>query len=480
MENSFLSRKISIQTIVRKGTPNFKILGLTLAKSMELTTKFYTIFSSNSLNLPIESIQINITPSGIKHYPNYLDFSLIMSLIFSLYVEHFKDHPLFHPYRIEEILFLGELNLIGEIEFNEEITKFIFHAKRNLFKTLVLPEKIKDQTLWDKDIQYIFVNSINDIFKESLTPEQGKKVIKDTKKDRILKLPDFLIDKLPYAIAGNHTIFLTGSQLPELDMVYQFIHLILPERNEKEVLENLLFGFMDDRPFIKLEPFINKQEFLSEEFYSLKYNYAKFQNGLFVIEEVNQFHKSILMLLQHLFTNPSLIFWFVAYDHPCLCGNLYNKHQKCRCNSKQIQKHFAKYNQFLKKIIEVSLILDQDFNYIIVNNRELKFIREKIASVFEIQKERFKNEDFSFNSRIPDEKIEFYCEFDSQETKQLFEDKIENKEKKFIQRIARTIADYQNHPRIKKEDILFALQFRQHRDIYSIPGIQPFFSDPLK
>ncbi|MDU1583436.1 MAG: magnesium chelatase, partial [Peptoniphilus harei] len=91
-------------------------------------------------------------------------------------------------------------------------------------------------------------------------------------------------------------------------------------------------------------------------------------------------------------------------------------------------------------------------------------IRERVKNVREIQKDRFKDEIFKYNSEIPEKKLKKYCHLDDNSEKIL-----ELAFKKYgmsartynkILKIARTIADMDGCENIKEDHVLEAIQYR--------------------
>ncbi|MHC5100005.1 magnesium chelatase subunit ChlI family protein [Peptoniphilus genitalis] len=91
-------------------------------------------------------------------------------------------------------------------------------------------------------------------------------------------------------------------------------------------------------------------------------------------------------------------------------------------------------------------------------------IRNRVKYVRELQKDRYRNESFKYNSEIPENKLKMYCSLDKNS-----ENILELAFKKYgmsartynkILKIARTIADMDGCENIKEDHVLESIQYR--------------------
>lgn len=91
-------------------------------------------------------------------------------------------------------------------------------------------------------------------------------------------------------------------------------------------------------------------------------------------------------------------------------------------------------------------------------------MRDQVQNARDIQKERFKDKAYSFNSQIPDKDLKKYCKLDEQ-SKKLMEiafNKYNMSARTYnkILKISRTIADMDNSAQIKEDHLLESIQYR--------------------
>ena len=104
-------------------------------------------------------------------------------------------------------------------------------------------------------------------------------------------------------------------------------------------------------------------------------------------------------------------FILVAAMNPCKCG-YYPDMQKCRCTAASIERYINRISQPLLDRIDICVETPQiKFEELNGTKKEecSDAIRERVIEVHAIQKKRYQNEDFQFNSQIPAARIAEYC-----------------------------------------------------------------------
>jgi magnesium chelatase family protein len=158
----------------------------------------------------------------------------------------------------------------------------------------------------------------------------------------------------------------------------------------------------------------------------------------------------------------------VAAINPCKCG-YYPDRNKCNCTAREVSLHFGKISRpILDRIdmcIQAPKVQYEDMaNVEISKDCSSANMRDVVLRVQEIQKSRFEKENFKYNSRIPINKMNKYCVMED-EARALMKtvynqyDLTARAYHKLI-RVARTIADVENHNRIMLTDIAEAVGYK--------------------
>ena len=156
----------------------------------------------------------------------------------------------------------------------------------------------------------------------------------------------------------------------------------------------------------------------------------------------------------------------VAAMNPCSCG-YYPDLNKCRCDRNSIKRYYNKLSQPLLDRIdmcaEASTVKYKD---IVTKgeNESSKVIRDRVVNTHNIQKKRFVNESYNYNSDIPSSDIEKYCALGNSEKRfmESIYDKYSLTGRTYYKllRVARTIADMSNEDKISMIHLKESLMYR--------------------
>lgn len=153
--------------------------------------------------------------------------------------------------------------------------------------------------------------------------------------------------------------------------------------------------------------------------------------------------------------------------NPCPCGYSHSKKHECTCSAYQIQRYLSKISHPLLDRIDLHMeVSEVDYKEISTEKIPLSSeqMRNQVQKARDIQKERFKDKAYSFNSQIPDKDLKKYCKLDEQ-SKKLMEiafNKYNMSARTYnkILKISRTIADMDNSAQIKEDHLLESIQYR--------------------
>ena len=159
-------------------------------------------------------------------------------------------------------------------------------------------------------------------------------------------------------------------------------------------------------------------------------------------------------------------FMLAAAMNPCPCG-YYPDMQRCRCSEPTLRRYFDKVSQpIIDRIdicVEASPLSFEDINST-TSNESSADIRKRVMYCHELQKERFKGESFSYNSKISTDKLEKYCFLGSREKSYMENmfDKLGLTARTYhkILKVARTIADLDGCENIKTKHLNEAICYR--------------------
>lgn len=197
--------------------------------------------------------------------------------------------------------------------------------------------------------------------------------------------------------------------------------------------------------------------------------------GVLVLDEINLFNKKVLESLREPFeeqmvtisrskykiTLPSSFLLFLI-SNLCSCGNYGSLKRVCNCTQEQRNIFISHVSNALKDRIDITFIISDEQN---INETELdtKTMRNIVIKAFEKQFYRFIDSDFNFNGKIYKTEIKKYIKLDPIHETYLYETMKKSgqsfrKMEKVI-KVARTIADIEDHAEITKKDLIESLFF---------------------
>jgi magnesium chelatase family protein len=201
--------------------------------------------------------------------------------------------------------------------------------------------------------------------------------------------------------------------------------------------------------------------------------------GVLFLDELPEFHKSTLEILRQPLEDGTILisrvngsftypadFLLVCAMNPCKCG-YYPDRMKCRCPQASIRRYLSKISQPLLDRIDLCAQAEP------VGYRELTGaakgessaqIRERVLVAHAIQRERYQDERWYFNSQIPASAIDRYCPLGKKEARYMegIYEKLELSARAFhkLLKTARTIADLEGSEHITTRHLTEAVCYR--------------------
>lgn len=201
--------------------------------------------------------------------------------------------------------------------------------------------------------------------------------------------------------------------------------------------------------------------------------------GILFLDELTEFQRETLEILRQPMEEKKICiarlnasyeypadFMLVAAMNPCKCG-YYPDMQRCTCTSAAIDRYLRKVSRpLLDRIdicVEVPQVRFRDL-YNTGKSEKSEEIRARVVRTQEIQKMRYRGENFCFNSHIPSSQIFEYCKLDKKQEiymEQMY-DKLNLTARTYhkILRVARTLADMDESEQIKMSHLNEALCYR--------------------
>lgn len=491
---------VDVQVDVAGGLPCWEIVGLPDISIRESRERVRTAIKNSGYEFPSRRIVINLAPATIKKVGTAFDLPIAIAIL--LATQNISE------FDFENVAFVGELSLDGNIHSITGILPMCIEAKKLGIKEIIVPkENAKEASI---------VNGINVIPVSSLTQVVAylNKLIKiDPKKfnsyeilnsSQVYNL-DFSEVKgqknikraIEVAASGGHNCLLIGAPGSGKTMMARRIPTILPKLSFEEALEvtkihSIAGDISQNSPLIINRPFrfphhtISKTSLVGGGVFPKPGEISLAHYGVLFLDELPEFEKSTLEVLRGpledgkitisrvnaTLTYPSK-FMMVASMNPCPCG-YYGTDKECTCSSKAIAKYLGKVSgPLLDRIdiqVEVSSVKYKNFDIQTDEDTSNK-IRARVEKTRELQIKRYKGTGIFSNSELSPRLIEKYCKLNC-ESKSILEkafNKLGLSARAYtrILKVARTIADMDESENIESKHLLEAIQYRSLDKKYS-------------
>jgi len=500
---------IQVEVDIRRGLPGIDIVGLPDGAVRESRERVRVAIRNSGFRFPSDRILVNLSPAGIKKEGASYDLAIALGVLSASGQVSWN--------RSRKIMVVGELNLRGLVLPVPGVLSAVAAGLQNGVQVFLVPrENLEEARALHMEAVYGICSlgqavsllcelargavpkAANAVpLKHSCSSttrgETGRGDFSDIKGQSALKRA------LEVAAAGRHHLLLFGPPGSGKTMASRRLPTILPPLTREESLlvtrihsnAGILKpgrGLIREPPFRMPHHSASSEGIIGGGKIPRPGEVSLAHEGILFLDEAAEFSASLLQTLREPMEEGAITiaragtsmqfparFQLVLALNPCPCGNLGRKQATCFCTPNEISRYWKKLGGALLDRVDIRVPLEP------VPAGQLSSggggecssaISRRVAAAVEQQRRRYRGLYFSRNAHILPGYIDRFCSLDSS-CRFLLSDAVQKlnlSSRAFhsILRVARTIADLEQHEGIGKEHLLEAIQYRRYceGDVY--------------
>ncbi|KJZ20807.1 YifB family Mg chelatase-like AAA ATPase [Loktanella sp. S4079] len=483
------ARLVEVQCAVTPGIPAFSIVGLPDKAVSEARERVRAALTAMAIALPSKRITVNLSPADLPKEGSHFDLPIALALLAALEIVPSDDAA--------QTVALGELSLEGTLVPVVGALPAAM-AAANDDRTLLCPKACGAEAAWVGAANVIAPRNLSDVVRHFtgqsvLSPSEPGEVHNTTGNRDLseVKGQERAKRALEIAAAGRHHVMMVGSPGSGKSMLAARIPGILPPLTPAEALEtsmiHSLSGLLDEGGINRERPFREPHHTASMPAIVGGGRGAKpgeislAHNGVLFMDEFPEFARTVLETLRQPIETGEVVvaranahvrypcrFMLVAAANPCKCGYLSDASRACtrapQCGTDYMGRISGPLMDRFDLRIEVPPVAFTDLD-LPADGESSATVAARVAQARQLQTERFAGQDkmrvnADAEGRILDEIATPDAEGRDLLVKVAERFGLSARGYHRVLRVARTIADLDDSPDVRKPHVAEAVSYR--------------------